>query len=98
MSEHTPSPWTYSGPYAVLDDQMLWVHTPNINKRGLRAVIAMVTPHPDEDMEANARLIAAAPDLLAACEKVIAKHKMNIESSVFHTVSAAIAKAKPPGD
>jgi hypothetical protein len=57
MSEHTPGPWIvdYDGNICAGPDKHL---------------LAYVVPDPTWgiDAEANARLIAAAPDLLAACE------------------------------
>ena len=45
--------------------------------------------------EANARLIAAAPDLLAACEDAIATYgRFNIRGQTRLKVEEAIAKAK----
>ena len=49
--------------------------------------------------EGNARLIAAAPDLLAACERGLARIESDIESTNSKTVEgdilrAALAKAK----
>ena len=45
-----------------------------------------------ETAEANARLIAAAPDLLAACEEAL--EYVAEESPPHDFISAAIAKAK----
>ena len=59
MSEtpkHTPGPWYASGSYIE--------KTPS----GHRFTIAEVFRHNVGQCKANARLIAAAPDLLAACE------------------------------
>jgi hypothetical protein len=55
-------------------------------------------------MEANARLMAAAPDLLAACEALLAEadymggiHGVRVMSSDVAKVRAAMAKAKGGG-
>ena len=61
MSEHTPGPWKYG----VRRDGSMWLSLGNPEKG----------PHYQGDLvasEADARLIAAAPDLLAACEVVVA--------------------------
>lgn len=65
MKTHTPGPWKHL------------THTPTIIGRGRRLVARVVwKPMPDflgaseetDEANANARLIAAAPDLLAACK------------------------------
>jgi hypothetical protein len=58
---HTPGPWRVTGP----------------NIRAGDALLAMVTDHwanettPDAEKMANARLIAAAPELLAALQAIL---------------------------
>lgn len=58
---HTPGPWRVTGP----------------NVRAGDALLAMVTDHwanektPDAEKMANARLIAAAPELLAALHALV---------------------------
>lgn len=60
MSAHTPGPWRVTGP----------------NVRAGDALVAIVTNHwadeptPDDEKASNARLIAAAPALLAALQAV----------------------------
>ena len=47
--------------------------------------------------EANARLIASAPDLLKALEKIVSwieTNNINIENYPWHTVQKALIKAK----
>ena len=58
MSKHTPGPWTISDRDSVGDN----IFGPN-NER-----IANTYGLFEEKWAANARLIAAAPDLLAACK------------------------------
>jgi len=62
-------------------------------------------PHFEDDCEANARLIAASPDLLEACEALLPivvdaiMHGMPVTKEVAHARNiavAAIAKAKGP--
>lgn len=65
MSKHTPGPWEVSE-----DDPC------EVQREGTVAFVAMVLPAPElgwdmnEEREANARLIAAAPDLLALVERL----------------------------
>ena len=59
-SEHSPGPWRYTKPGgAVLDAKARVVA--HVARR------PTVVPAPREERVANARLIAAAPDLLKAC-------------------------------
>lgn len=50
------------------------------------------------EAEANAKLMAASPDLLAACEEVLNRHNYQGTGapwpSLLDTVQAAVAKAK----
>lgn len=91
MSKHTPGPWVIygsGGPW----ERDLAIRAPNWG------CVAQVTvdpsmPHWDEPQRANARLIAAAPELLAAL--LIAKQYVQVEGSddEFEQVCAAIAAA-----
>lgn len=56
MSKHTPGPW-------FIAQTELWSASPY--KFGVQVVADL---HQSSHMEANANLIAAAPDLLEACE------------------------------
>jgi hypothetical protein len=88
---HTPGPWKVH-----IDDNAIWVEPPNpadsviCDLRGRDAAVLT-----DED-EANADLIAAAPDLLKAAklahEFFINPHKFN-PLDVERTYEAAIRKA-----
>jgi hypothetical protein len=71
---HTPGPWTVDttvalGAYGVWTD---YVTHPGHDGAGYGSQICSVLPDSKdisrEQRDANARLIAAAPDLLAACE------------------------------
>lgn len=81
MTEHTPGPWEASPP---LEGRCQWNITaggPYDPSKGARRRIGFVgntaAPRILPDLEANARLIAAAPDLLEALEqavKIIKEH------------------------
>jgi len=82
---HTPGPWYYAGMRTIggPDDRMV--------------ADCFSTNRPRETCEANARLIAAAPELLEACEQVaLAAEYGNLgtNNSAVATARAAIAKAK----
>ena len=67
MSKHTPGPWTatkFNPVTGEIDDCYLYVE-PGI------AVIERKVKGRDQHDTGNARLIAAAPDLLEALEKVL---------------------------
>lgn len=50
----------------------------------------------DRHTEANAHLIAAAPALLAACERVLAHAKRHSLDGIITTLETAIATTAPP--
>lgn len=81
-TKHTPGPWmaTPRG-YVILTDRS--------------ADIANVTSaNGDDVMMANASLIAAAPDLLAALEYIITEAELNGCRYSLAQARAAIAKAR----
>ena len=61
MSKHTPGPWRASE-LGVLSDKL--------TSYGNWYVCSLIDPD-NEEHKANARLIAAAPELLAACKKAL---------------------------
>ncbi len=105
-TQHTPGPW--------LIDRLTRRWGGNTNNRyrhmiqrgegdefpSIAEVPSNWTPYQDDHVaEANARLIAAAPDLLAACRELLryfvpSRDRMNAEQeAAFNTVRAAIARA-----
>lgn len=90
-TKHTPGPWRQHG------CRIEWIDP----KDGWAAVLAHVYEKgPDTDIEpgadmANARLIAAAPDLLAACEALVAARWHDADyGAIKERARAAIRKAK----
>ena len=88
-NKHTPGPWRYEG-------AEVWATAPmrfNLTTAGT-PMIATLCKHEDADgrfpVEANARLIAAAPELLEALEYAI---KQVPELATVPGIAAAIAKA-----
>jgi len=85
MSKHTPGPWMppAAGDVSIRDASRLLV-----------AYLPMAF-NDDEcaEIEANARLIAAAPCLLAALKDVLAAHGEQLHDA-FAAACAAIAKAE----
>jgi hypothetical protein len=102
-AKHTPGPWsadiTSEGPYGGAFE----VFAPNAGTGRWRRVICARNQHPEcaEEMAANARLIAAAPELLAACQMVVTLKRVGgmlpgvreLIDSVVEDAEAAIAKA-----
>ena len=91
MSGHTPGPWAvneWSGGWTVYGGRM---------PLATGVEVARIAPVDDERErnEADARLIAAAPDLLAACEALLGEFA---EHDPYHpkvlAAEAAIAKAR----
>ena len=66
MSKHTPGPW-------FVQDGYLTIYNLSEGTVGTTCAIAKVLREQpgDDQAEANARLIAAAPELLEACEAAI---------------------------
>lgn len=85
-TQHTPGPWT--------------AHGTVVNQEGERFEYPVATtgisPVPTEEAFANARLIAAAPELLAACQRaltVLCEYDFDPYTDAGDILRAAIAKA-----
>ena len=65
MNKHTPGPWKYGAELSSRTGE--WLISFDAGNRGRGIGIAETRPGSGQE-EANARLIAAAPDLLEACE------------------------------
>lgn len=91
---HTPGPWTFYADLPSADPNWHIVTTANRMR-----VLANVHIEPGNDVDmANARLIAAAPDMLDALRRAVLALAFAAESSLamqddYNAVSAAIAKA-----
>jgi hypothetical protein len=91
MGEHTPGPWEYRAP----EKEEVWgpaIYASGAYDRHMEPLAAATT-------EADARLIAAAPDLLAALEEIDSDNEWQTcgDSCVEFArprIRAAIAKAK----
>lgn len=67
---HTPGPWTYN-----LYKPGSKYQNPAVTDKAHNGIVMEVWGQGKECAEANARLIAAAPDLLAACEAALIRIK-----------------------
>lgn len=109
MSEHTPGPWRLlparnqfyrnaweNQDYTSTMQRCYYLAGPDHDSHFVADVIVEA---PGETGPANASLIAAAPDLLAACKAVMdSEGDFVLPRSVSAAVRAAIAKAtQPPG-
>lgn len=87
-TKHTPGPWSTE----VDRKKALEINIVS----GNRPFVATAWPanHPDKEQEANARLIAAAPDLLKALEELLEVTDFHeLYGSRTEAARAAIAKA-----
>jgi hypothetical protein len=92
MTQHTPGPWQAIAATAEGGDQsdeyFIKAH-PHPAMRGFTKDVAMV------EGEANARLIAAAPDLLVALQSILANHEtVGVGASIFQCTTAQVAAAR----
>ena len=87
---HTPGPWVASTPPFVGGH----IYTEAPGERGV--IVANLTPINERD--ANARLIAAAPELLAACEALLERYRIMVAADGIECLQAIVAIAKARGD
>ncbi len=81
MSKHTPGPWAFDGP---ADNIIVWSSPEN-------RVCFMTS---DGAAEANARLIAIAPELLSFAEKVRDYARETDDESLYAAAADLVAKAE----
>jgi hypothetical protein len=100
-AQHTLGPWKFIGTDPAEGGDWFWINTqPNPAMRGFTKNIGVVNgSQSDPEQLANARLIAAAPELLAALWAALsAANEMGLSSAYFPRplIEAAIAKAVQP--
>lgn len=92
MSKHTytPGPWSWSDEYQTVAGESTW----SLIGQGGYGILSCdgLANSPSEFHESNARLIAAAPELLEALEE-IAEYPENDAQELMRIARAAIAKA-----
>ena len=96
QTKHTPGPWAIGNTHFVpgfSPDGMDWIIAIRNTETGFACIAQGSTK---EKAEANARLIAAAPDLLEACidaaKFIMQGHGDQI--AIWDTLNSAIAKAE----
>jgi hypothetical protein len=103
MIKHTPGPWVFIGDVKSVgskdptDEYCAWVETGGGRKyRGSICSLqsaAHIGGIGHGEALANTRLIAAAPDLLAALEGILA-HKPDYADHIWQAAEEAVVKAK----
>ena len=91
MSEHTPGPWKVSSKASTAvfaGDRLIASAGGYMSNTRQESVVI--------ENDANARLIAAAPDLLAACETALVMIQVlgGDYMAGFEKIEAAVSKAK----
>lgn len=94
MSKHTPGPWTVDGAEVRTDGNRRYSLTESAN-----LCIARCSSDQGEagDAQANARLIAAAPEMLSVLKELMARRDkcfIPSEDGLDQRILAAIAKAE----
>ena len=99
---HTPGPW-HIGEHGGTSNAYIWIWPADENKRGCVARVNLYDADGQRPQrEANASLISAAPDMLAALHLIMAaleRHHARLgwpqgmDGAAVYAASAAIAKA-----
>lgn len=103
MTEFTKGPWTYDfhgGAFYVFGPQMEMVADGDSESEGITRIRGVGRGADDNEQEANARLIAAAPELYAVLKAMREWHKSEYQSNpiIDAQADAAIAKAVRPAE
>jgi hypothetical protein len=100
-AKFTPGPWVvgHSDPWSLENDRFgTFAWTGIKGKRGKVVAIAMtVGSHDKPEYQANARLIAAAPDLVEELRKVLewaTTERAPLRDAEISSIRAALAKAE----
>lgn len=88
--QHTPGPWHVTIGCRIQSSER------NVAGRNMSIAIAAGegSSYPATVNEANARLIAASPELLATCERLLIWRQKKTPQEAIDAARAAIAKAK----
>lgn len=97
MSKHTPGPWQICGARGC-SCRMIWGDSGEVCigvAHSAHWKSAIGDPWPKDEMaDANARLIAAAPDLLAACKAYIAFENYELPSYAIGSTATTEEKVQ----
>lgn len=91
IAKHTPGPWNYT----LCDDETAWMIGPRDTDGPdyVADVHKLVRGRSHADSEANARLIAAGPELLAACKAAIASLSQPVMANASSSIKGDVAFA-----
>ena len=103
--KHTPGPWTLHPGAGKKSERYIWREAPYPGGQCVAAVYPGITGEDEraldypwssrqEAADANAALIAAAPDLLAACHAALAYLDDEDSAGLVAEIAAAVAKAE----
>ncbi len=93
---HTPGPWRAAGPHDVNGEPVAYIYQ---EQEGQSHALAIVRMDSKTSPEANARLIAAAPELLEVAQNALAFLSVSSETGEYkdhlsQRLEQAIAKAE----
>lgn len=97
MSKHTPGPWMVTdseGDVSLNGGVSIGIDDAFGQDGGRDYCLATVVHGDPDELRANAELVAAAPELLAALEEMMEYRPCNQLGAVTHRARAVIAKAK----
>lgn len=93
MTDHTPGPWDYRKGLGCKDIG------PRLSRQSIQGIASTWGLSDDKEDEANARLIAAAPDLLDAADRaLVTLDALYHQPELCRRLRAAIAKARGKHD
>ena len=92
---HTPGPWSLGSMEYSREGLAIVGTVPHIHMSGPCAAVVVAMGAQEQEVSATARLIAAAPALLAALERVVFEsEKLNRPSPGIRDARSAIAAAR----
>lgn len=94
MSKHTPGPWKLIDRGESFELARYWIGAGETDWRGPSEICSVLT---NKDTKANARLIAAAPEMLEALKAALGMSSpidRYENAKLFELIEAAIAKAE----
>ena len=93
-NKHTPGPWSWNTDYNEDNVFSVWVEAPDVTHKTTNICVADCSwVELLEEAEANAALIAAAPDMYEVLEDLL-KYKGVMSDESTERANAAIAKAR----
>lgn len=94
--KHTPGPWSFKRKYGALSSFLITakkVEVCELDHWGERQPDLTAELKPEGEPEANARLIAAAPELLEACKAALCCQLDGLDENTVDALETAITKA-----